>query len=303
MAILNFNRLATAMTLILAVAVTAMAQRKITPVDNPQLKGIVTAKPETADGDEAKPKRPESVVEQTDLQGRIVLVDTVTGREYTDTVLLDSPKRIYPTLHAVSVGVNVWDIAARAFGNDYGLVSVWAELSLHNWLKPYVEFGVGSADHMARDDAFRYKSSTAPFFKVGMNYNFLYNSNPHYSVYAGVRLGYTSFSYEITEGSTSSGYWDETMPVNVPRQSTSALYFEGLAGVRVYIAANIYLGWEVKYHSMLHQKSMLYGNPWYIPGYGTRGSTFAASFSVSYTLPLHKEKSDRLPPGAEPAPQ
>ncbi len=282
-------------------SVSVRAQRRVTPIDNPELKSVVATRT-TSPTDSAGISRPDGVVEQTDTEGRIILVDTVTGHEYTDTILLRSPKRIYPTFYAVSVGVNVWDAAARAFGADYGLGSVWAEMSFHNWLNPYIEVGLGSADHTPRDESFRYKSSVAPFFKIGMNYNFLYNSNPHYSVYAGVRLGFSSFSYRIEDGSTSSGYWDMTEPVNVPRQSTSAVYAEGLAGVRVYIFSDIYLGWEIKFHTLLSDKAMPYGKPWYIPGYGTRGSTFAASFSISYQIPLHKKKAAETLPGADPQP-
>jgi hypothetical protein len=221
----------------------------------------------------------------------VVLVDTVTGREYHDSLAVEKPRYVYPRLYGVTVGANFWDIASRLLGADYGLGSVWAELSFHNRFNPYVEVGFGSADHMARDDAFQYKSSVAPFFKLGINYNFLFNSDPRYSVYVGVRGGFSSFSYEIVNGSTSNSYWDETVSVNVPSQSTSAIYGEYLAGVRVNICSNLYLGWEVKFHSVFKEKQADYGRPWYIPGYGTRGSTFAATFSVSYRLPLNKHRS------------
>ena len=129
--------------------VTLLAQRRVTPIENPELKSVVVSRP-TSPADSVAGSRPAGVVEQTDMQGRIVLVDTVSGQEYTDTIQLQSPKRIYPTFYAVSAGVNVWDAAARAFGADYGLGSVWAELSFHNWLNPYVEVGIGSADHTPR---------------------------------------------------------------------------------------------------------------------------------------------------------
>lgn len=284
--------------LLLAVAVcsAASAQRRITPVQNPDpntpkvtvATPLPSAQPTTDKDGNKIGHRPESVVEQRDMDGHIVLIDTISGREYHDTILVDAPKRIYPRFQAVSVGVNVWDLAARAFGQSYGLGSVWAELSLYNWIKPFVEAGLGSANHMPKDESYRYKSSIAPFFKIGVNYNFLYNSDPRYSVYAGLRYGISSFSYEVENVSVGNGYWQESGVINVPKQRATAGYAEALVGLRVQIFSNISLGWEVKWHRVLHEGTHIYGNPWYIPGYGSRSIGFSGAFSVSYTLPLHK---------------
>lgn len=289
------------------VALQASAQRRITPVQNPDPSAPKTQTTETPatpvqplvdkDGNKLAP-RPASVVEQRDMEGHVVLIDTILGREYHDTILVDAPKKIYPLFHAVSVGVNVWDMAARAFGQSYGLGAVWAELSLYNWLKPYVEVGLGSANHMPKDESYRYKSSVAPFFKIGMNYNFLYNSNPRYSVYAGLRYGITSFSYRVDDVTTGNGYWQESEIINVPKQKATAGYAEALVGLRVEITSGVSLGWEIKWHSLLHEGTHFYGNPWYIPGYGTRSAGFSGAFSVSYTLPLHKTA-----PAPAPEPQ
>ena len=65
-------------------------------------------------------------------------------------------------------------------------------------------------------------------------------------------------------------------------------YFEFLFGLRVQIWRNISLGWELRVHKLLHQGTHLYGDPWYIPGFGTDGSLFSGAFSVSYTLPLQR---------------
>ncbi len=279
------------------------AQRRITPVQTPDptLRKTTTEPEKTADtpltdenGNPLAP-RPASVVEQRDMEGRVVLVDTISGREYRDTILVVAPKLVYPRFQAVTVGLNVWDLAARAFGQSHGLASIWAELSLHNWIKPFVEVGVGSADYTPKDESYHYKSSLAPFFKLGVNYNFLYNSDPRYSVYVGLRYGLTNFSYKVSNVTLESGYWDESLTLNVPAQRLTAGYAEALFGLRVQILSNISLGWEVKWHQILHESSLKNGKPWYIPGYGTRSVGFGASFSVSYTIPLSKTSAPAVP--------
>lgn len=301
----RFARLIAALLAVVVCVISATAQRRITPVQTPDPTTQKTnvepeTKPDTQLTDEnGNPlaPRPASVVEQRDMEGRIVLIDTISGREYRDTILTVAPKLVYPRFQSVTVGLNVWDLAARAFGQAHGLASVWAELSLHNWIKPFVEVGVGSADYTPKDESYHYRSSLAPFFKLGVNYNFLYNSDPRYSVYVGLRYGLTNFSYNVDNVALESGYWDESLTLNVPSQRLTAGYAEALFGLRVQILSNISLGWEVKWHQIMHESTLKYGRPWYIPGYGTRSMGFGATFSVSYTLPLSKTS---VPVAAEP---
>lgn len=293
--------------LMLALAFGAYGQRRITPIKNPDNTPVAADSTKTKgttklpDGTEV-PERPASVVEMKDMHGHVVLVDTISGVEYRDTILTQAPKLIYPFMDAVSAGVNLWDPVMRALGQKYGLIGFWGELSIHNWFKPYVEIGLGMADNTPKDENYTYKSSMAPYFKIGLNYNFLYNSNPDYTVYLGLRYGMTHFNYQIDNVIIDQGYWDENQTINVPKQTATVGYAEFLVGLRVMIYKNFYLGWELKAHTILHKGSHKNGNPWYIPGYGTDPSLFTGSFSLSYRLPLDKsvgKKSDPVPPGAD----
>ncbi len=293
--------------LLAGLALASSAQRRVTPVKNPdnEPSKTETKKSDTAtkgSGESGVPERPASVVEMRDMHGHIVLVDTISGVEYRDTILTQAPKLIYPFAESVSVGVNLWDPVMRALGQKYGLIGFWGEFSIHNWFKPYVEIGFGMADNTPKDENYTYKSSMAPYFKLGLNYNFLYNSNPNYSVYLGLRYGMSHFNYQIDNVVVDQGYWDENQTINVPKQSATVGYAEFLVGLKVMIVKNFYLGWELKAHTLLHKGSHVNGNPWYIPGYGTDPSLFTGSFSLSYRLPLGKKvdaKSEPVPPGAD----
>lgn len=278
--------------LMLFVALGASAQRRITPV-----KPVEPTRTEpTVDESKRKPKstRPASVVTQVDDTGREFLVDTITGSEYIDSLALAQPKAIgnfYPLFHAVTVGLDLWDPLMRAFGQDYGLAGVWAELSLHNRYNPIVEFGLGNAWSRPEEMNYTYSSPMAPYFKIGCNYNFLYNSNPDYQIYAGVRYGLTRFAFDVTDVSVRNDYWGESSTFSIPRQHSTVGYAEVLAGLKVKLAGRWSLGWCIKYHSILHMSRAPHGKPWYVPGYGTRGSVLGVSLSVMYTLPLNKKSA------------
>lgn len=269
-------------------SINATAQRRITPV-NPS--------PGTLGNQEKKvvvdPKA--NVAERRDATGKVVFVDTITGLEWVDSTTIAKVKKMeYPLLHSVSVGLNVWDPMMRIIGQHYGLFDVWAELSLHNRYKPIIEIGLGNCNDTPDGSNFTYRSSIAPYFKIGANYNIFYNSNPDYQLNVGVRYGFSPFSYEVTNVTVDEGYWGDPAHFSLPKQNASAGYFEFVAGVKVKIAGPISLGWLVRWHSILHESKSPAGKPMYIPGYGKRGNSIGASFSVIYTFPLNNNHPKKV---------
>lgn len=260
------------------------AQRRITPVNPAQS----TSKPKPKD-DKVDMSR---YIEARDDKGNVLLIDSVTGKEFVDSAALKEKNIIkYPLFHEVTVGLNIWDPVMRVLGQKYGVGEAWAELSLHNRYKPIVEVGFGAADATPDDGNYTYKSSLVPYFRIGMNYNFLFKKNPDYQFYAGVRYGFSSFSYELKNVTMAPGYWGEPTTFDIPSQSSTVGYLELTCGLKVRIYKNFYMGWALRYHSILHESKNEYGKPWYIPGYGSRGSSVTGAFSLMYTIPLHKKQS------------
>lgn len=233
-----------------------------------------------------------------DESGHVVYVDTVTGKEVKDTAAMEDAKKskmLQPLFHAAAVGVDVWDPLMRLFGQSYGIVEFYGELNLHNRYIPVVEFGLGKADYTPDDNNYTYKVSVTPYFRVGFNYNFSYKSNPDYMAFAGIRFGWSRFSYEVNDVSLNSDYWGESALFNLPKQTSSVTYLNLLFGIRVKIYGPISMGWNIRYKAKLHESKAQYGEPWYIPGYGSRNGAFTGSFSVVYTIPLGGK---RTPDGA-----
>ncbi len=286
------SRTAIIASLILMAALTMTAQRRITPVKP----AVAAGEPQPAERDTTRQRLPASVIHLHDDNGNVILVDTLTGAEVRDTTELTQrvPKMEYPLLSAVSIGVDIWDPLMRAFGNHYGLIGFSAGVNLHNRYRPVIDAGLGDANFTPDGGNFTYKSSLAPYFKIGADYNFLYNSNPDYEVYAGLRFGFTPFKYEITDITLNDPYWGETSRFDIPSQSVTASYFELLIGVKVKLWGLIYAGWQIKYHTLFSDGNPTHGQPWYIPGYGTHRSNWAGSFSIYYTLNLNHRPRNQV---------
>ena len=266
-------------------------KRRITAVDNAATR---TQHVNDAQGDSARmiERRKQRSIHYHDENGNTIMVDTVTGQEWIDSTLLPPPPKMkQPLMYAVEVGVNIWDPVMRAFGQKYGGVDFSAALNLHNRYIPTFEAGFGMAKKTPATMNYTYSSPMAPYFKLGADYNFIYNSDPAYRFVAGVRYGFSAFSYKIEDVTFKDNYWGENGSISFPSQNVTAGWFELVLGLRVKIAGPISAGWMFRYHSLLHQSKPPTGNAWYIPGFGPSTSSFTGSFSIVYTLNLGKKHS------------
>ncbi len=247
------------------------AQKKITPVDN----------------DPTKPRQP--VLHYYDKHGQ-PLEEPVLFLADLDTVKQAKPGPVYPLWQSVSVGVNVFDGVMMLTGQKYASMDVWAMLSLHNWILPVAEFGIGFANNKPEDGNYRYKGKPSFYGKLGVNYNFLYKSNPDYQVHLGLRAGYTYFRYDITDITINSDYWGQSNNFSILNQKAHAFYGELLGGIKVKIWKNFSMGWDARFRFKFKNTNGKNSKPWFIPGYGT-STPLSASFSLIYTIPLNKGKN------------
>lgn len=273
----------------LIITFPASAQRRINPVENPATRTQPINNKERKDTLDRT-----NIVEKTDARGNIILVDTVTGKEVVDSTRIPvAPKMVYPQIYSASVGVNIWDPIMRMFGQKYGLVEFSGEFNMYNRYIPVFEFGLGQADNTPDGNNYRYRSPVSPYFRIGMNYNFLYNSSPDYMAIVGVRYGFSPFSYSVEGININQSYWQEGSLLQIPSQNVTAGYFAILFNLRVRISGPIYVGWAFSYHSILHESKNIHGSPWYIPGYGSRTSSISGALTVTYTLNLSGRKEKR----------
>ena len=264
------------------------SRRRITPVNNAatRTQAINENLNDTARANALRRARSTSY---TDDKGAVIFIDTVTGEKWIDSTAISMlPKMKCPLFWSASVGVNIWDPLMRAFGQHYGLFDVWAQMNFHNRYLPIVEIGMGEMNYRPPTQDFTFRVPAVPFFRIGADYNFFYNSNPDYLLLAGLRYGISTYTYSVNDITLDSDYWHETADFSIPSQSATAGWLEIRFGVRVKIWKAISMGWNFRYAFMLHESKSKYGEPWYIPGFGTRGNAIGGTFSIIYTLPLEK---------------
>lgn len=203
----------------------------------------------------------------------------------------DSLRRVYkhyPKLTDLSVGINFVEPLFMAFGQTYASTDVHATLNMWNRFQPTVELGLGWANSTPDDMNFTYHGKPSPYVKVGANYNFMFKNSPEYQAFAGIRLGYSTFGYDITDINFTNSYWDEHIATDLKGERSHALWGELGVGLKVKLHDQLSMGWMIRYHNMFECADGKHSSPWFIPGYGPHGSSLGFSLSISYTLPLHR---------------
>lgn len=227
----------------------------------------------------------------TEETSRPNLADSLPGNLWVDSVAAAQPKvigNIYPLWDAVQVSVDVWPAVNRAFRSGHGIAGIGAQLSIHNRYFPSIEAGLSSARKTPDGMNFSFRSPLSTYFKIGMDYNFMYNSNPDYKIFAIVRYGLATFDYRFTDVTLGSSYWDTSEAIDFPWRHSTTGYVEVGAGLQVKLIGPLSAGWSFRYHRVVHHSAQPNGSPWAIPGYGATSGSLGITLSLTYTIPLHE---------------
>ncbi len=126
----------------------------------------------------------------------------------------------YPLRDALAVGVNVWDPhnarirPALRHRRRMGRAIAPQPLQTHIRSRPR-----NRPQHPRRHELHLPLAPLSVFFRLGANYNFLYNSNPDYSFFAGLRYGFAPFSFAVDNVTLDNPYWQRASHLNIPRSA------------------------------------------------------------------------------------
>lgn len=223
-------------------------------------KGTITP----VDSDDEAPQKP--VLHYYDKHGE-KLDKPVLYLAELDTVTNSGPRSPYPLWNGFTVGVNFGDAILSLIGQTHYSYDVSAMVSLHNWFFPVVEAGVGWGHHTESNDLYKIKAKPSFYGKIGVNYNFLYKSKPDYMAYLGLRFGFSSHKWDMTDIKQTAEETKNSGVTELLNKSCTSIYGEILAGLKVKIVGPFSLGWNVRYRLGLHNSKK--ADPWFVPGYGS----------------------------------
>lgn len=205
----------------------------------------------------------------------------------------------YPLYNGVSVGVDLWGSGSKLLGGDFLSMEVIVDVNLKNRFFHIAEIGYGSTDTWS-ENGIHYKSS-APYFRIGMDYNTLFKKKFDHKLLVGLRYGATSFKYDVEAPSVSDpifggslgnpnlvdNIWGGSLPFNYKGMKGSMQWLEFCVGIRAHVLDALYMGWSIRFKFRMSSSPDEHGDPWYVPGYGKYGSnTMGVTYTITCKLPF-----------------
>jgi len=203
-----------------------------------------------------------------------------------------TPKEKVPVLAGIAVSADLCGLFMKVANSKFANMEAACRLNFKEKYFPVFELGIGDCTKEGGENNNTF-STTAPFFRVGMDYNFNKKINGNRFL-AGLRYAFSSFDYEFNNPDFTDPYWNVQRPLNISKNS-SAQWIEIILGVETKVWSIVRFGWKLRFKGRLHQSGVEYGEPWYIPGYGrnggsTWGGTVDLAFDIGKSAKSNKQK-------------
>ena len=215
----------------------------------------------------------------------MISVGSLSAQVKTPQVKTQAPQQ--KTLQGIYLSGDVFGYIYPLFVKDkYYSAESSLTVNIKNRFFPVVEVGYGYTNMVSQLYEIGYRTS-APYYRIGMDYNVQYkNGRPNY-IYLGGRMGYTTFNYDVDAPPLKDPVWGGEAPMQLTGMPCRAIWAEAVGGVRAEIAKNLYMGWSLRYKMPLYKAPIANGGPWYIPGFGAGNkATLGATYTISYYFKL-----------------
>ena len=164
--------------------------------------------------------------------------------------------------------------------SSYGQYEAGVRFNLKDKYFPVVELGYGKADESNVVSGTSYKTS-APYGKIGVDFNILKNKHDIYRFYVGLRYAYTNFKIDVDHAPLTDPVWGGQSPFSAHDVKAHYHWAELTAGIDAKIVGPLHLGWSARYKRRIAHDDGELGNVWYVPGFGNQGgSRITGTFDV-----------------------
>ncbi len=223
-----------------------------------------------------------------------------TGRGAGRNKKKEEQKIEYPLYNGTYISADLYGLGSKALGGDFLSSEISIDINLKNRFFPVLELGYGTTDTWAEDDGINYKTS-APYMRIGINYNTMYKKKRESHLYVGFRYALSSFKYDVSSPSLSDpiwkgnipnpnlqdGIWGGSVPFNHTGLKGNMQWLELIVGMRVQVYKDFMMGWSVRMKRRLSGSGSEYADPWYVPGFGKYSSSqIGLTYSLIYKLPF-----------------
>ncbi len=204
--------------------------------------------------------------------------------EETAAATEDLTQKEAPVFGGVSVSADLVGAIMKVMNSDYSQMEVAARLNFKEKYFPVFELGYGESDKEGTETGNTYKTQ-APYFRIGMDYNFTKKWQTGNRLYVGIRYAFTSFKYDVSSPGFADPVWNVEVPFVFNGLSANSHWGEVVFGLETRIWGIFHLGWNVRYKMRMSHSEAPESPPWYIPGFGKNGnSCLGGTFNIIFDI-------------------
>ena len=154
-------------------------------------------------------------------------------------------------------------------------------VNLHDQWFPIFELGLGRANHKNDEVTGLTYKTTAPYFRLGMDWNILRKKHQSNRMYAGFRYAFTSYNVDIIRENLPDPVWQTASGFGVEGSRCNMHWMEIVLGIDSKVFGPLHLGWTVRYKRRLVHNDGALDATWYVPGFGINDKdNLGANFNV-----------------------
>ncbi|MGA0431511.1 MAG: DUF6048 family protein [Flavobacteriaceae bacterium] len=195
---------------------------------------------------------------------------------------------------ALRFGIDLYRPIRSQIKEDFEGFELVGDLKVYNDL--YVALELGNENRTLQSEQLNF-STKGNYLKLGIDYNMYDNwKGMNNQVYIGLRFGNSLHQQTVNNYTlySTTHFWPEALISNSNATKTSpnlsAQWIEVLAGIKVQIIHNFYLGLSLRLNRLLNQKQPDNFNNLYLPGFNkvTDENNFGVGFNytLTYSIPF-----------------
>ena len=188
-----------------------------------------------------------------------------------------------PLFRGVQAGIDAVGLIQMGVSR-YGQIEGLLRVNLKDKYFPVIEAGWGRADERNEVTETSFKTS-APYGKIGIDFNMMRNKHDIYRLYIGARYALTYYKFDVEHPDVVDPIWGGLIPFKHHNISAHYHWLEAVAGIDAKIIGPLRLGWTVRYKRRIVHNDGELGSTWYVPGYGRQGSSrLGGTFNIIFEL-------------------
>ena len=157
--------------------------------------------------------------------------------------------------------------------SDHGQYEGALRLNLHDQYFPILEVGLGHANHEEDPNTGLSYKTTAPYFRLGADFNIMNNKHTGNRVFVGFRYAFSSYSVDIAHPVYEDPVWKWDTSLDLSGQSCRMHWGEVVFGLEGKVWGPLHVGWSGRYRIRFSHRDGSMGKTWYVPGYGMQDSS------------------------------